>query len=304
MNVPDRGYAWWYVDALSDDGHHALTIIAFIGSVFSPYYARARRKGATDPRDFVSINVALYGRSARRWTMTERTRSALTQTPDHLAIGPSALRWTGDTLEIIIDERCAPIPRRARGTVRITPLALPGRAFGLVASGNHTWLPIAPICRCVADFADPALTFTGTAYFDHNRGNEPLEEGFRSWTWSREIAREETRILYDVTPRTGNEAPLALAISRTGDIAMIEAPPLASLPATGWRIARATRTDTGTGARVTGTLEDTPFYARSLVTSTICGRPALSMHESLDLNRFRSPIVQAMLPFRMPRRTF
>jgi carotenoid 1,2-hydratase len=26
------------------------------------------------------------------------------------------------------------------------------------------------------------------------------------------------------------------------------------------------------------------------------------MHESLDLGRFRQPIVQAMLPFRMPRR--
>ena len=33
------GYVWWYVDALSDDGRHGLTLIAFIGSVFSPYYA-------------------------------------------------------------------------------------------------------------------------------------------------------------------------------------------------------------------------------------------------------------------------
>ena len=33
------GYVWWYVDALSDDGRQGLTIIAFIGSVFSPYYA-------------------------------------------------------------------------------------------------------------------------------------------------------------------------------------------------------------------------------------------------------------------------
>ena len=32
----DGGYVWWYVDALSDDGLHGLTMIAFIGSVFSP----------------------------------------------------------------------------------------------------------------------------------------------------------------------------------------------------------------------------------------------------------------------------
>ena len=34
--VPPGGYAWWYVDALSDDGRHGLTVIAFVGSVFSP----------------------------------------------------------------------------------------------------------------------------------------------------------------------------------------------------------------------------------------------------------------------------
>src|SRR3954447_922122 len=49
--VPGRGYAWWYLDALSDDGRHGLTVIAFVGSVFSPYYALARRRGAGDPHD-------------------------------------------------------------------------------------------------------------------------------------------------------------------------------------------------------------------------------------------------------------
>ena len=58
--VPPGGYVWWYVDALSDDGRHGLTLIAFIGSVFSPYYAwRAARRG--DPLDHCALNVALYG---------------------------------------------------------------------------------------------------------------------------------------------------------------------------------------------------------------------------------------------------
>src|SRR5579883_2096516 len=39
--VPDGGYVWWYLDALSDDGVFGLTAIAFLGSVFSPYYAWA-----------------------------------------------------------------------------------------------------------------------------------------------------------------------------------------------------------------------------------------------------------------------
>ena len=58
------GYAWWYVDALSDDGAHGLTIIAFIGSVFSPYYAWARRRGPADPARFCACT----------WRCTDRAR--------------------------------------------------------------------------------------------------------------------------------------------------------------------------------------------------------------------------------------
>jgi hypothetical protein len=36
IDVPPDGYAWWYVDGISDDGARAISIIGFIGSVFSP----------------------------------------------------------------------------------------------------------------------------------------------------------------------------------------------------------------------------------------------------------------------------
>ncbi len=80
--VPHGGYAWWYLDALSDDGAHGLTIIAFIGSVFSPYYAWARRHGPADPANHCALNVALYGPRGKRWCMTERGagRSAAART--------------------------------------------------------------------------------------------------------------------------------------------------------------------------------------------------------------------------------
>ena len=35
--VGHDGYVWWYVDAFSEDRAYGLTLIAFIGSVFSPY---------------------------------------------------------------------------------------------------------------------------------------------------------------------------------------------------------------------------------------------------------------------------
>ena len=49
------------------------------------------------------------------------------------------------------------------------------------------------------------------------------------------------------------------------------------------------------------TLEDAPFYARSVISARLLDEPVTLMHESLSLDRFRKPIVQAMLPFRMPR---
>ena len=48
-----------------------------------------------------------------------------------LTIGPSALRWDGDTLVATIDEVAAPLPSRIRGTVRLTPLAVTPESFAL-----------------------------------------------------------------------------------------------------------------------------------------------------------------------------
>ena len=35
--VPDSGYRWWYIDGFSDCGRFGVTVIAFIGSVFTPF---------------------------------------------------------------------------------------------------------------------------------------------------------------------------------------------------------------------------------------------------------------------------
>ena len=87
--VHANGYAWWYIDALSDDGQSGITIIAFIGSVFSPYYAFARRKGVADPLNHCAVNVAIYRKAANRWTMTERPRGAVSRTTNSFTVGPS-----------------------------------------------------------------------------------------------------------------------------------------------------------------------------------------------------------------------
>ncbi|MDK0748921.1 hypothetical protein P7A58_15505, partial [Clostridium perfringens] len=94
----------------------------------------------------------------------------------------------------------------------------------------------------------------------------------------------------------GTRLSLALRVERDGTLSRLPMPAAAPLPTTRiWRIARATHSEAG-AARIVGTLEDTPFYARSLVETTLLGRRATAVHESLDLDRFSRPWVKALLP--------
>jgi carotenoid 1,2-hydratase len=55
---------------MSDDGQHGITLIAFVGSVFSPYYAWARGRGRANPNNHCALNVAIYSKGQSRWAMT------------------------------------------------------------------------------------------------------------------------------------------------------------------------------------------------------------------------------------------
>ena len=303
VSVGPRGYAWWYVDALSDDGRHGLTLIAFIGSVFSPYYFRGRRRGLDNPRDYCSLNVCLYG-THRRWTMTERRSKAVTQEAAALTIGPSALHWSADgTLTIDIDEIGTPLPQRVRGRIRVTPLFVNERAFTLDSNGRHQWRPIAPSARVEVELSRPDLSWSGHAYFDRNWGTEPLEDAFAYWDWSRASMGEESAILYHVDRRSDGPLSLALRFAADGTLSEFESPPNHRLPRTPiWQVARSSQADAGHPPRIVKTLEDTPFYSRSVIASHLLDRPVTAVHESLSLDRFRSRWVQHLLPYRMPRR--
>ncbi|MFZ5558069.1 MAG: carotenoid 1,2-hydratase [Pseudomonadota bacterium] len=301
--VPRDSYVWWYIDALSDDGRHGLTLIAFIGSVFSPYYAWARRSGTgADPRHHCALNVALYGAGGKRWAMTERGRGQLRQGDDVLAIGPSTLHWNGDTLAVRIDEVTAPWPSRIRGEVRLQAHAMPGCTFALDAAGRHRWSPIAPCARVEVNLENPRLVWSGAGYFDANAGDEPLENGFARWDWCRAALPDSgAAVLYDGTRRGGGDFSLALRFARGGQVEAFDPPPPAPLPRTLWGVERGTRAEAGHSAALRETLEDAPFYARSVVTTRLLGENVTAVHESLSLTRFRAGWVRMLLPFRMPR---
>jgi carotenoid 1,2-hydratase len=148
---------------------------------------------------------------------------------------------------------------------------------------------------------EPATRWSGQGYFDANAGDAPLEDTFAHWHWSRACLPDGTAILYDVCRRDGARTTLALHCDAQGNVREFPPPPAAHLPATRWRIDRATRTDNGSAACVTRTLVDSPFYARSLVTAQLLGKTGIAVHESLSLTRFRAAWVRMLLPFRMPR---
>jgi len=278
-------------------------LIAFIGSVFSPYYARARQRGSADPENHCALNVALYGPAGDRWALTERGRTSLARDATHLSIGPSALEWNGAALEVTINEVTSPLPSRIRGKVRLHAEALAGLGLALDARGRHEWTPIAPCARVEVELESPGLRWNGSGYFDANAGREPLEEGFRGWTWARAGSGREAAVIYDVERRDGSSQALALQFDCHGAVDTFPAPAPTALESTRWwQIPRQVRSEGGQ-AEIVRTLEDTPFYARSLVRSTLCGRPQICVHESLSLDRFSRPWVRALLPFRMPRRT-
>jgi hypothetical protein len=97
----DGGYIWWYLDAVSDDGKYGLTLIAFIGSVFSPYYAWS---GWKNPFNHCAINVALYrlDGAGGRWAMTERRADQLDRSA-HYVCALVLVNSTDDPNPLIVE---------------------------------------------------------------------------------------------------------------------------------------------------------------------------------------------------------
>ena len=300
--VRPQGYRWWYVDALSDDERFGLTIIGFIGSVFSPYY---KKSGRSIPLDHSCLNIALYGKGAR-WVMTERGAGDTRQERDSLTIGPSAMRWDKDRLIIDIEERDIrlgiPWRRRVKGQIILHPEMFNERSFKLDPAGRHCWQAIAPRARIEVKMEQPDIAWNGSGYLDSNHGSEPIEDGFQSWHWSRAHVGKQVAVTYEGKRRDGSHFASALRFGPDGVPQEEELPLVAPLPLTWWAMERQTRADRG-HASVIKTWEDSPFYARTAVSARMYGEPVIAIQESISLDRLVNPVIQAMLPYKMPRET-
>ena len=304
--VGPNAYLWWYIDALSDDGKHGIVLIAFVGSVFSPYYAWARRGNATvNPENHCSLNVAIYSRGKNRWAMTERGEKQVSRNATEFMIGPSNLRWDGEKLIVHIEERAVPFGQKVSGTVELYPNTLFNFSTPLDAAGKHRWGPLAPSARVKVRLNSPDLQWAGNAYLDSNEGDEPISQSFHEWDWSRaEISRGRTAVIYDVREKSAQEKILALTFNPNGTIDHFEPPPRQALPKTIWGIRGHMRNQSSKGLEVVQVLENTPFYTRSVLNSELLGEKVLSFHETLSVPKLTLTSTQLMLPWRMPRITW
>jgi carotenoid 1,2-hydratase len=304
--VPSGGYRWWYIDGMSDCGRFAVVVIAFVGSVFSPWYHWAGRR---DPENHVAINVALYSVHGNRWAMTERGRSGLLRNAHNFKVGPSAVSSETGRLVVSFDETALPwpgsnlLPRRMRGRIILSTAIYNQNVHALDPAGRHHWQPVAPLGRIAVEIEGPdGPGWEGDGYSDANWGDEPLETGFRRWDWSRGVGSRGAVILYDADCMDGSHRLIGLGFGKDGSTRTFDPPPRRRISRARYGIVLTTRCDEGSEPKLIRMLEDGPFYTRAVIETTIAGKRLAMMHESYSGTRFSSPIVKLMLPLRMPRR--
>ncbi len=306
------GYRWWYVDAISDDRERALVAIFFIGSVFSPHYARSRRKtSVARPEDHVAVNLALYERGkAHTWVFSEYGARALSLGGDEVRIGESSFaKKDGGAGEIRIVDQTVATRRAVRGSISFSPEEGPLTGDYVNLAPRHEWRAHVPRARVRVSF--DSFQFEGTGYHDENRGTEPLDRAFASWSWGRFHQEDATRVFFDMEKKSPRLERSLLSIE-TGHPPLIERLPrrrmrgrlsswLAPLPE-----------DYESGARADGSrrhvairtlLEPAPFYARFLGSSAAeaSGVETIGMVEHISFDRTTHPIVERMIGLRLAR---
>lgn len=283
-------YRWYYADVTA--GEYSAVVIFMVGSLFSPRYSVAARRGGL-PREHCAVNLALYRRGVRlRWVLSEYPVVQL-ESPSRLRIGRSTLSYEAGTVRMEVEERTAPWGHPVRARLVLEPMTPQGDEVQLVPGLPHWWQPMAPRARARLEVLTEDLDLEGLGYHDTNHGGELLGARLSGWHWSRTHGAQETVVSY-VLPE--GVAPVKVTAGARG-VQCERGARAEVLPTelTGWglRVPRHLRA----GNLVVGAprlLESSPFYAR--VEARERGLDTLG--EVADFRRFHSPLIRWMAHFR------
>lgn len=235
--------------------------------------------------------------------MTDRGEAALRTSAEVFQVGPSKLTWSSGRLEIDINEISSlPFVGRLRGKITVTPSAVTSVDMALTPDGAHVWRPFAPVSTIAVDIDRPGWQWNGHGYFDANFGTRALEADFSYWTWGRFPTASGATCFYDATRRDGTELSAGVSFGHDGTAKTVALPPKAPVRRSAWLVRRETRSDDGYAPKQTLSMLDAPFYCRSVVRTQLEGVETDGVHEALDLDRFRGPLLMPMLAVRVPRR--
>jgi carotenoid 1,2-hydratase len=283
------------VDAVDPAGERALTLILMLGSPFSPSYRRATHASKRpDPLEHAALNVVIHERRRSCFALIEDR--AHHRDRHSVELTSSRVMWSGGRVTWEIRERTAWTRSPIRGLVEVTPRVSSTAAIPLDSRGTHLWRPLAPLARVRATFTSPGFDFDGHGYLDSNRGDRPLEQGLAPWSWMHSVSSGSIDVRYDVVGRP----PVTLGTAGH-PVPADPSDTVHRLPTSRWGLPRCVRLPVGADVAIVRTLEDAPFYVRSLVRIERGRRSVLAVHETMDPVRLAHPLSQWMIPWRSHR---
>ncbi|MCP3058751.1 carotenoid 1,2-hydratase [Myxococcus sp. K38C18041901] len=284
-------YRWFYADVTA--GPFSAVCIFMLGSLFSPRYSVAARRGGR-PMEYSAVNFALYHEGVRRlWVLSEYPHAQM-ESPGRLRIGRSTLTYGEDGVVCMeVDDWTAPWGRPVSARLTLEPLTPMGEVVRLMPELPHYWQALAPRAKAKLEVSSLGVTAEGLGYHDTNHGEELLGERLAGWHWAR-THREDTTVVDYHLP--DGVAPLRMTACSSGvRCERGEEPQSRPTVITGWGLRVPSRLESGnTVVGQARLLESSPFYAR-----LEARKGALDcMGEVADFRRFHSPFIRWMAHFR------
>lgn len=291
--LPDTAgaYRWFYADVTA--GPFSAVCIFMLGSLFSPRYSVAARRGGR-PLEHSAVNFALYHEGVRRlWVLSEYPRAEL-ESPGRLRIGRSTLTYSGEgTVRMDVEDSTAPWGRPVRASLTLRPMTPVGEVVRLMPDLPHYWQALAPRARARLEVPSLGVEADGLGYHDTNHGDELLGARLSGWHWARTHGEGETVVDYHLP----DGVPSLRVVAREAGVRCEREVAHEARPTnmTGWGLRVPSRLHAGN--QLVGEprlLESSPFYARLEARQGTLD----SLGEVADFRRFHSPFIRWMAHFR------